>query len=157
MKDYLRRALKFIVYLSVIFFLVLVIYPLIAQGTAPKITFRQIIQNQRFIIFFGFLLAYTLVYPLVAFVKVKRHLNGTFQDNRYVFEKAFETLRYIKTEDTPDKIVYRKKSQLTRFAQWYEDGITIHPNENPVTIEGMRKPVTRIDRLIDQYLIRISE
>ena len=157
MKDYLRRAAKFIFYLAVIFFLVLVLYPLLSHGTAQGITLRQIISNQKFVLFLAFLLAYALIYPLVAFVKIRRHLNGTFDENRNVFEKAFETLHYIKTEDTPDKIVYRRKSQFARFAQWYEDSITISCNENPVIISGMRKAVTRIDRLIDQFLIKASE
>lgn len=157
MKDYLRRAAKFIIYLAVIFILVLVIYPLLSHGTAPRITFREILQNQKFVLFLCFLLAYALIYPFVAFTKVKRHLNSSFDNNRNVFEKAFETLNYIKTEDTPDKIVYRRKSQFIRFVQWYEDSVTVYPNENPVIISGMRKAVTRIDRLIDQYLIRASE
>jgi hypothetical protein len=157
MKDYVRRSAKFIIYLAVIFILVLVIYPLISNGTSIRVTFTEMIRNQKFLLFLGFLLAYALIYPLVAFVKIKRHLNGSFDDNRGVFEKAFDTLHYIKIVDTPDKIVYRRKSQFARFAQWYEDSIVIYPHENPVVLSGMRKAVTRIDRLIDQFLIRASE
>lgn len=157
MKDYLRRTLKFVVYLAVIFILVLVVFPLISRGTAPSITFQEIMTNQRFQLFLGFLLAYALVYPWVAYVKIRRHLNGSFADNRRFFEQAFETLQYIKTAETPDRIVYRKKSQLARFTQWYEDSIVITPNEHPVIISGMRKTVTRLDRLIDQLLIKASE
>jgi hypothetical protein len=39
-----------------------------------------------------------------------------------MFEKAFEALQYIKTEETQTRIVYRKKSAFVRFLQWYEDG-----------------------------------
>ena len=157
MKDYLRRTAKFILYMAVIFFLVLVLYPFLVKGTPPAVTFREMFQNQKFVLFLLFLLAYSLIYPLVGFAKIKRHLNGTYADNRGVFEKAFETLNYIKTEDTPDKIVYRRKSRYARFAQWYEDRIVISPHENPVVMSGMRKAVSRIDRLIDQFLIKASE
>jgi ABC-type maltose transport system permease subunit len=157
MKDYLRRTAKFILYMTVIFFLVLVLYPLLIEGISPAVTLREMFQNQKFMLFLAFLVAYALIYPLVGFVKIKRHLNGTFADNRGVFEKAFETLNYIKTADDPDKIVYRRKSKYARFAQWYEDSIVISPQENPVVISGMRKTVTRIDRLIDQFLIKASE
>jgi hypothetical protein len=157
MNDYIRRAGKFIIYMVVIFALVLIIFPMISGGKAPKITWNDFIHNQRFTMLFGLLLAYAFVYPLIAFVKIKRHLNGTFADNREVFEKAFDALQYIKTEETPDRIVYRRKSKFARFIQWYEDSIVISTYENPVIISGMRKSVTRIDKIIDQLLIKASE
>jgi len=157
MSDYIRRAGKFIIYMVVIFVLVLVLFPMISGGKIPGITWNDFIENQRFTIFFGFLMAYSFVYPLIAFVRIKRHLNGTFANNREVFDKAFDTLQYIKTEETPDKIVYRRKSKFARFAQWYEDSIVIDTTENPVVISGMRKAVTRIDRIIDHLLIKASE
>jgi hypothetical protein len=143
--------------MAIIFVVVLVVIPLITGGQQRRMSFSEIFSNQRMVLFMGIILAYVFVYPLVAFVKLKRHLNGTFEDNRAVFEKAFETLQFVKTVDTPDMIVYRRKSKFTRFMQWYEDGVTIAPRENPVVISGMRKSVTRIDRLIDQLLIRASE
>jgi hypothetical protein len=156
MNDYLRRAVKFILYLVIIFVLVLVIFPLIV-GKKPNITLDEVLHNKRMITLFTFLLAYALVYPLITYVKIKRHLNGTFAENRAVFEKAFDALQYIKTEETPEKIVYRRKSKFGRFIQWNEDSIVILPVENPVIIAGMRKTVTRIDRMIDQFLIKQSE
>jgi hypothetical protein len=157
MNDYIRRTGKFIIYLAAIFALVLVLFPMISGGKAPSLSLSDFIHNQRFTLFFGLVLAYAFVYPLIAFVKIKRHLNGTFTDNRVVFEKAFETLQYIKTEETTDKIIYRRKSKFARFAQWYEDSIVIDTAENPVIISGMRKAVTRIDRIIDHLLIKASE
>jgi Na+(H+)/acetate symporter ActP len=156
MIDYIRREIKFIVYLAVIFVLVLVVFPLIT-GQKPGITWNDVLRDQRMLMFLGLILAYALIYPLIAYTKVKRHLNGTFNDSREVFEKAFETLQYIKTLDTPEKIVYRKKSHFTRFVQWYEDSIVILPTENPVIMSGMRKSVTRIDRIIDHLLMKASE
>ncbi len=156
MSDYFRRVTKFILYLAVIFVLVLGVAPLLF-GQKPKMTFNEILHNQRMVLFLAFLLAYAMVYPLVAFVKVKRHLNGTFAENREHFEKAFSTLEYIKIKETEDCVVFRKKSKLTRLIQWYEDSITVFTGENPVIISGMRKPVTRIDTIIDQLLRRSVE
>jgi extradiol dioxygenase family protein len=73
------------------------------------------------------------------------------------FEKAFEMLDYIKIEDTPDRIVYRKKSKFSRLAQWYEDEITVSLAENPVIISGFRKWIIRIDRVIDQLILKESK
>jgi len=157
MKDYVRRAGKFILYMVIIFIIVLVIVPLLSNGRLPTVSFNELMHNQKFVLLFGLLFVYALAYPQIAFVKIKRHLNGTYADNRHIVEKAFEALQYIKTEDSPDKIVYRRKSRFSRFLQWYEDGIVIEPAQNPVIISGLRKTVTRIDRMIDQFLIRDSE
>jgi hypothetical protein len=157
MNDYIRRAGKFLFYMVVIFALVLIVFPLISGGKTPRVTWDDIIHNQRSSFLLLLFLAYSFVYPLIAFAKIKRHLNGTFADNREVFEKAFDTLQYIKTEETADKIVYRRKSKFARFAQWYEDSIVIDVTQNPIIISGLRKAVTRIDRIIDQLLIKASE
>lgn len=143
--------------MAAIFIIVLVVLPLITDGKTPTVTLDELIHNQRFILFFTFLFAYALVYPLIAFVKLKRHLNGTFTDNREVIEKVFEALQYIKTEEKEGKIVYRRKSQFARFSQWYEDSVILETSENPVIISGMRKAVTRIDKMIDHFLFRSSE
>jgi hypothetical protein len=153
MINYIRRELKFLIYLSIIFVLVLVIIPLII-GQQPKISWNELMQESRLQVFLVLLLAYALVYPVIAYTSVKRHLNGSFEDNREVFEKTFDTLGYIKTLDSPEKIVYRKKSAFVRFLQWYEDAIEIIPGENPVIISGLRKAVTRIDRIVDQLLLK---
>jgi hypothetical protein len=122
------------------------------MGQKPDFSFNEIIHEQRMIIFLVLIVAYALVYPVIAYIKVKRHLNGSFNDNREIFEKAFSTFEYIKSEESPDKIVYRKKSKFVRFIQWYEDGVVILPSENPVIISGMRKSVTRIDKMIDHLI-----
>jgi hypothetical protein len=157
MNDYIRRVAKFIFYLAVIIALAMVVFPLISGGKMPSLKWNELIQNQRSSTLLMFFLAYAFVYPLIAYVKVKRHLNGTFADNREVFERVFETLQYIKTDESADKIVYRRKSKFARFAQWYEDSVEIDITQNPVIISGLRKGVARIDRMIDQVLIRASE
>jgi hypothetical protein len=154
MKDYARRSAKFIAYIVVIFILFLGVVPLIASGKPMATSFEEMIHNERFILFFGLLIAYGLAYPTITFVKIKRHLNGTFENNREKFEKAFSSLDYIKTEETPEKLVYRKKSGVSRFMQWYEDSITVTIAENPVVISGYRRWVVRIDRIIDNLLLK---
>jgi len=153
MKDYIRREIKFIIYLAVIFVIVLVVLPLVT-GQKPNYNFNELLRDQRMLFFLALILAYAVGYPFIAYVTIKRHLNGTFEDNREIFEKAFESQQFIKIQDTPEKIIYRKKSKLTRFVQWYEDHVEIHPQENPVTLSGLRKSVTRIDRLVDQMLMK---
>jgi ABC-type maltose transport system permease subunit len=127
------------------------------MGQKPDISFNEIIHDQRMTLFLVLIIAYALVYPVIAYVKVKRHLNGSFNDNREIIEKAFSTFEFIKSEESTDKIVYRKKSKFVRFIQWYEDSVVILPSENPVIISGMRKSVTRIDKMIDHLIAKKSQ
>jgi len=152
MKDYIRRSAKFIIYIALIFFLVLGLYPLLKSGKPLSASLGELIDNSRFITMFGILMVYGMFYPLITFVKLKRHLNGSFEQNRDKIERAFEKLDYIKTQDAPGKVAFRKKTPWARLVQWHEDEITIDTTDNPVIISGFRKRVVRVDKLIDVEL-----
>lgn len=119
-------------------------------GTKPAYTIDEISNDRRMLTFLVLIFAYSLVYPVIAFTTIKRYLNGSYSDNQKHFEKVFETLGFEKESDSPDSIVYRKKSRLTRFLQWGEDRVVINTSSSPVTISGLRKNVKRIDALFDQ-------
>jgi hypothetical protein len=153
MKDYFRRELKFLIYILFIFFVVLVIVPLLG-GQKPAYTINEISHDRRMLTFLILIFAYSLVYPVIAFTTIKRHLNGSYSDNREHFDKAFEALGFEKIIDTSDQIIFRKKSKVTRFLQWGEDKVIINPAINPITLSGLRKNIKRIDSLIDQYLMK---
>jgi hypothetical protein len=152
MKDYIRRSAKFIFYIILIFFVVLGLYPLMKYGKPVSDSLREMLINTRFTTMFGILIVYGLLYPMIAFGKIKRHLNGSFEQNRDKIERAFEKLEYVKTEDDPGKVAFRKKSQFARLVQWHEDTITLYTDENPVIISGFRKRIIRVDKLIDLEL-----
>jgi hypothetical protein len=154
MNDYIRRSAKFILYIVLIFFIVLGLYPLMKYGKPLSVSMSDLLNNSRFTTMFGILMAYGLLYPMIAFTKIKRHLNGSFEQNRDKIERAFEKLEYIKTQDVPGKVVFRKKSQFARLVQWHEDEITLYTDENPVIISGFRKRVIRVDKMIDLELSR---
>lgn len=152
MKDYIRRSAKFILYIVLIFFIVLGLYPMIKYGKPLSVSMSDLLNNSRFTTMFGILIIYGLLYPMIAFAKIKRHLNGSFEQNRSKIERAFEKLEYVKTQDVPGKVAFRKKSQFARLVQWHEDEITLYTEENPVIISGFRKRVVRADKMIDLEL-----
>jgi hypothetical protein len=155
MNDYIRRGLKFFFYITAIFILVLYVIPMISGDKAGSL--NEILHERRFKIFLAFIVAYGFLFPAITFTRLKRHLNGTFEDNREIFDQAFSNYNYIKTEETPDKVVYRKKAVGGRLIQLYEDAITVFTNEDPVIISGNTKYVSRVNRLIDQLIQRKSE
>jgi len=154
MKDYIRRSAKFILYIVVIFVVLLGIVPYFLDGKSITDSYQELMGDSRFTLVFGLLLAYGVFYPLAAFTRKERHLNGSFAQNRDKFDRAFAALNYVKTLETEDRIVFRKKSMLSRIFQFNEDAITVFTKENPVVVTGFRKWVVRIDRIIDQYIAR---
>ena len=153
MKDYIRREIKFLLYIVLIFVLFLVVIPMLG-GQKPVKSFNDVLQDRRMLTFLILILAYSFLYPAIAFVTIKRYLNGSYSDNKQHFEKVFETLGFEKDSESSEKVVYRKKSRVTRFLQWGEDKVVIDPVSNPVTISGLRKNVKRIDVMIDQHLAK---
>jgi hypothetical protein len=139
--------------MAVIFFLVLTLMPWLSKSATP-VTWDGLMQNRQFLTLLLFLLGYSIVYPFVAFTNQKRHLNGTYADNSELIEKVLHSLQYEKTEESKEKVVFRRRSKLARFVQWYEDAVELKISENPVIISGMRKHVNRINRMIEQELIR---
>lgn len=152
--NYPRRLVKFLLYVVVIIAIFIYVIPAVSGKGTTDIAGKLKDPELRF--FWIFFMVYTLVFPLIGYTKIQRHLNGTFLQNQDAFAKAFEMLDYIKTEESQDQIVYRKKSKFIRFMQMYEDGIVVKPGDNPVIISGMRKTVKRIDRMLDQLLIKES-
>lgn len=153
--NYLRRMVKFLLYVVVIVAIIIYVIPAVSGKEPTDLAGR--LKDPQLRLFWIFFLVYTLVFPLIGFTRIQRHLNGTYLQNRDVFEKAFDMLGYVKEEDSQDQIVYRRKSKFARFMQMYEDGIVVLPGENPVVISGMRKTVKRIDRVLDQLLVKQSD
>jgi hypothetical protein len=154
MINYIRRSVKFILYIAIVFALVLTLLPLITKEKPVFDSFSGLLRNDRFRVLIFLLFGYSIVYPMIAFTSIQRHLNGSFADNRHIFENVFRSMNYALVEETPERIVYRKKSALARFAQWWEDKIVIHIAETPVKLSGLRKALMRINRLIDQELMK---
>jgi len=154
MIDYFRRLIKILLYIAFFFVLLLGIIPALFEGQSMVSSLQELMAERRFVTIVSLLLAYSLVYPLINFVKVKRHLNGRFEENRQYFEEAFQILDYVMVSESGSKIVYRKKSKLARAMYFWEDQITINTAENPVVLSGMRKAVYRINRSIEQSMIK---
>lgn len=154
MINYLRRLVKFLAYILFFFVLILGILPLILNGRPMTDSFGELFSEQRFIVIFFLLMAYSLVYPLINFIKIKRHLNGSFTDNRSYFEEAFQMLKYDKVNETGSQMVYRKKSMLNRAMYFWEDQVIVDISDNPVIISGMRKAVYRLNRIIEQSMMK---
>lgn len=154
MIQYIRRLIKILIYALFIIGVILVIIPVLTGNTSISETFQELIGQRRFIIIMLLFAVYSLLYPVIGFTKMKRYINGSFDENRTFFEGAFNALDYIKIMESGQEIVYRKRSKLTRALQLWEDEVILDTSDNPVIISGMRKAVIRINRRLEQSLLK---
>lgn len=154
MIQYIRRLFKFLVYALIFIVLILIIIPVITKERSVSETFRDLIAQKEFIIIMLLFAVYSLLYPVIGFTKMKRYINGSYEENRVFFEGAFDALGYIKIKESGQEIVYRKQSKLARASQLWEDKIVLDTTDNPVIISGMRKAVVRINRRLEQSMLK---
>ena len=147
---YATRAVKYLVYLVVIFFLVIAIFSLTSnQGFSFSNLFREGTEIQIII----FLLAMSLIYPLFGYAKKRVYLNKSYQEDKEKIRTVFEQNKFTLEFEGVSTTTFRHKSPLVKAFRMYEDRIIVDFADNPIIIEGQRKEVYRIARMIE-YAVR---
>lgn len=100
-----------------------------------------------------FLLVMSLVYPLFGYVTRNVHLNKSYEDDKATIKDIFFTNRYVIESEGKESIVFRHKSSFIRTMKLFEDSITVTVSDNPIKLEGPRKDVYRLGRMIE-YAVR---
>ena len=153
---YFIRALKYLVYFAVMFFIIVgIVYlylsmrhtaveggsflSLFKEGALPKIAV--------------FFVAIAAIYPKLSFYKKEIHLNGDFTKYAEMFNEVMESMGYVLENREPGRVTYIKKGFYDRFSRMYEDRITFDTTDNPVIAEGYRKDLVRILSAIN-YRVR---
>lgn len=151
---YLRRMVKYLLVFALIFFLFLIVLPAVSANRSMSDSFMDIISNDRSRILLILILIMAFIYPVISFVKKERYLNGDFLKNREDIEKALSDLHYILLNEEGPKLVYRKKSGFMRMMYYWEDKIEIDISNNPILITGVRKEIKRLEKILDNYLLK---
>lgn len=100
-----------------------------------------------------FLLVMSLIYPLFGYVTRKVHLNKSFEEDQTTIKDIFFTNRYVIEGEGKGFVIFRHKSSFIRTMKLFEDTITVDVSDNPIKLEGPRKDVYRLGRMIE-YAIR---
>jgi len=153
MKAYSRRFVKFLIFIVVLFFLLLFVYPWIKSGNTFRDTFYALSGSKNIRIVLILVIIYAFLYPLINFRKKDRYINGTFEDNREDIEKTMEALNYIKLSEDDEKIVYKRKSRFARIVMLGEDTIEIFKSVKPLVFSGPLRDLKRIDAVLDSKLL----
>lgn len=144
--QYATRAVKYAIYLAVVFVLIVAIFSLTSSnGFDYKNLFRPGTGYQ----LITFFVVISLIYPLFGYAKRKVYLNNGFENDREKIMEIFKNSKYSIASETPDFIVFKHNSPFLRLVRMYEDKITVSKTDNPITLEGLRKDVYRIARAIE--------
>jgi hypothetical protein len=100
-----------------------------------------------------FLFVMSVIYPFFGYATKKVYLNKGYEYDKKTIQDIFLTNRYkIECEDT-EFIKFRHKSAFVRTLRMFEDTITLDFSDNPIKLEGQRKDVYRMARMIE-YAVR---
>ena len=141
---YLIRALKYLVYFAIMFFIIVGIVYLFSSQKAAGISFAELFKEGSLPKIALFFVAVAAIYPKLSFYKKEIYLNGDFTKYAEMFDEVMKSMDYELETQEPGCVTYRKKGAYARLTRMYEDRITFDTTGNPVIAEGYRKDLVRI-------------
>ena len=141
---YLIRALKYLVYFAIMFFIIVGIVYLFSSQKASGLSFVELFKEGSLPKIALFFVAIAAIYPKLSFYKKEIHLNGDFTKYAEIFDEVMKSMDYELETQEPGLVTYRKKGAYARLTRMFEDRITFDTSGNPVIAEGYRKDLVRI-------------
>ena len=150
---YLIRALKYLVYFAVIFFLIVGIVYLFSAQKMAGLSFTELFKEGSLPKIALFFVAVAAIYPKLSFYKKELYLDGDFTNYAETVDEVMKSLDYECESREPDRVTYIRKGAYARLTRMYEDRVTFETAESPVKVEGYRKDLLRILSAIN-YRVR---
>jgi len=150
---YLIRALKYLVYFTIIFFVMVGIIYLFSSQKAAGLSFVDLFKEgslPKIAIFFVIVAA---IYPFLSFQKKELYLNGPFTNYADLVDEIMKSQGYVLAKREEGCVTYIKEGAYARLSRMYEDQVTFLTADNPVIVEGYRKDLMRILSAIN-YRVR---
>ena len=149
---YLTRALKYLLYFAIIFFLMVGIIYLFSSQKAAGLTFVDLFKEGSLPKIALFFVLVSAIYPYLSFQKKELYLNGPFTNYAEMVDEVMQSLDYVKEDTEADSVSYIKRSGYARLTRMYEDRVTFSTADNPVIVEGYRKDLLRILSLLNHRI-----
>jgi len=153
-KKYIIRVIKYLVYIFILTSLMLILIALITKQPLDLNILLQPGSVSKIGVILG---AFSLIYPMVGFTSLKVYINNSFEQDREKIERVFTDSRYIVVKREENTISFRHSSPFSRLLNLYEDTIILDFSENPLTLTGARKNVTRFSRMITYAVTERTE
>lgn len=150
---YLIRALKYLVYFAVVFFVMVGIIYLFSSQKAAGLSFADLFREGSLPKIAVFFVAVAALYPALSFHKKELCLNGGFDRCAAMVDDVMQKLDYVRESTENDRVTYVKRSAYARLTRMYEDRVTFLTGNDPVLVEGYRKDLLRVVSMIN-YRVR---
>ena len=144
---YLIRALKYLVYLLLIFGVLFLI--LVLTGYSSWHSLSLIWHTDRIWLLVAAFILLPGIYPIFGYIKREMRLN--FAEKRELLERVLTTNNYRIESETPDGLTARAVGSK-RFALLLEDRIVITSEGNYIRIEGPRKEVVKLEYRLKTFM-----
>lgn len=141
---YLIRALKYLVYFAVIFFLIVGIVYLFSAQKMAGLSFVELFKEGSLPKIALFFVIVAALYPKLSFYKKDLPLDGDFTKYATLVDEVMKELDYEPEKQEEGLVTYRRKGAYARLTRMYEDRITFETAETPIKVEGYRKDLLRI-------------
>ena len=149
---YLTRALKYLLYFAIIFFLMVGIIYLFSSQKAAGLTFVDLFKEGSLPKIALFFVLVSAIYPYLSFQKKELYLNGPFTNYAEMVDEVMQSLDYVKEDTEAGSVSYIKRSGYARLTRMFEDRVTFSTADNPVIVEGYRKDLLRILSLLNHRI-----
>lgn len=154
---YIRRAIKSIIYIAVIFFVLFGVMYYFSESKDPNMSFWDFLApKHNRLPLFGFLAVFGLAYPFIAYIKKDIYINKPFDEERNNILRIFDTSGYELTGEEGKKLFFRPKNKVSRFMRMMEDTVEVDFSDNPLVLSGIRKEVYRLGKHIEYMSTRAS-
>ena len=151
---YLRRAVKYLIQLCLIFLLLIGI--LMLAGMIPAdvaLAFRKGWESVWFIL--ALFAAMSAIYPFFGYGKRNIRAAGDPAEHWAAIDQALEGRGYVKAAETEEGgRRYKLKSGVARAARLWEDSITLTPQLGGFQAEGLVRDLARVVMSIDHKINR---
>ena len=151
---YLIRALKYLVYFIVLFFVLVFIIWLISPKGDGGFSLSAMFQPGSLPKIGIFFLLIAAAYPYFGFTKRKVYTGGTFEEHRDEIVNTFLQWGYELESEADGKLSFRMKGKVARLTRMYEDRIVVDTTSDPLILAGYRRDVDRMARNLSSRLAR---
>ena len=139
---YLVRAVKYLIYFTVLFLIIVAILCVVLKHPLSSFTtlFKEGAMWQIAVLF----AIISAVYPLLGFRKNHITLDGPFSDYHGIIRQTMEDADFELVSEDDEKMVFRQKKGYMRFTRMWEDAVTFYKGEDRVYVDGPIRDTTRL-------------
>ncbi len=148
---YLRRALKYLLQISLIFVVIMAV--LMLSGMVSKdvtVAFRNGWTSILYIL--GLFAVMSFAYPFFGYGKRIIRVGGDPAELWPLIDEAMQARGYVPASETEEGRCYHLSSPLNRAARMWEDCITITPVLGGFQAEGLVRDLSRVVMSIDHKI-----